>query len=148
MRGLHFLHEGYAYVDSCKGGNVHHFRFSLISTWPERVGVLMEVLIVLRPNGHRYDAMLDDTVLLTSDQPIVDAARRLLELGHPKKTLLRVRHEDASFDAFQPAKVGEWAKWTYVESARRPLQRVKYAPLPKGSFPCSGEAKSGGTDEA
>lgn len=108
----------------------------------------MEVLIVLRPNGHRYDAMLDDTVLLTSDQPIVDAARRLLELGHQKKTLLRVRHEGASFDAFQPAKVGEWAKWTYAEGAKTPLQRIKYAPLPKGSLPFGGEAKSRGTDEA
>ena len=77
---------------------------------------------------YRFEALVDSEVLLTSDQPMVDAARKLLECGAAPETLATMRHEGGAY-SFVPMPLGEWAKWSYSERDRRGLTRERWVPF-------------------
>jgi len=79
----------------------------------------------------RYNARLGDgRVLVTaSKQPFVDAARRLLDLGHDPTTVLVMRHAGSDTDCLT-AQIGVAAKLRVKEDRGRP-RFVPWEPFPR-----------------
>jgi hypothetical protein len=96
----------------------------------------------------RWAGVLEGRTIVNSEQPLVDAARLLLDEGYSPETLLTMRHEGSAHDSFRPLPIREWAKLTYWDTATG-LRRGKWVPRPS-EFPASmsGEGKSGVSDEA
>jgi hypothetical protein len=98
------------------------------------------VRLVLRPhydhsNGRpiklgRFAAYLGTERLCISHQPLLDAARELLNRGHPATALLTTRHEGNDYDNFVPAPIGDLAQLTTAERERGGAAFQKYAPRP------------------
>jgi hypothetical protein len=76
-----------------------------------------------------FEAKLDSigSVLCVSRQPFVDAARRLLEHGFSKKSVLRMSHGDSKVIALT-ALLGVAARLTVEESAYGPIMRRNRMP--------------------
>jgi hypothetical protein len=92
----------------------------------------------------RFKARLDGEIIVESSrQPLVDGARKLLEMGYPPTALLTMRHQAKAFASFQPKAIAEWAKWTYQEGEHRLLTRARWVPFAD----MRGTQKSG-SDEA
>jgi hypothetical protein len=68
-------------------------------------------------------------IIVLSDQPLADATRVLLDRGFDPAALLTMRHAGKPFDSFRPAPIRELAKWTYHESAERPLRQERWMPF-------------------
>jgi hypothetical protein len=81
----------------------------------------------------RFDAFLDGELVCTSDQPLFDGARALLDAGYPPATLLTTRTIGAGFDNIIPAPMGKLAGMATVEN-NRDLGFAKYRPFiaPRG----------------
>jgi hypothetical protein len=77
----------------------------------------------------RFDAYLDGELIVTSRQPLLHGARRLLERGFDPEALLTMRMHDRPYDSFHPKPIREWAKWTIKELDRRGLRRQRWEPL-------------------
>lgn len=77
----------------------------------------------------RFDAYLDDALITTSRQPLLDGARVLLAPGVDPNAMLTMRHANRDYDSFEPQAIGEWAQWTVMESDRRGLQRKRWQPF-------------------
>jgi hypothetical protein len=80
-----------------------------------------------------------DALVASTRQPLVDGARVLLARGFDPVTPLTMRMEGKAYDSFQPMPIGEWAKWTYEESEKTALRRVRWMPFAEGA----GRQKSG-----
>jgi hypothetical protein len=78
--------------------------------------------------GPRFAARLDDTVLTISHEPMVAAARVLIERGRDPTAFLTLRMHDRAYDSFKPTPIGELAKWTFEERDRDGLRRVRWMP--------------------
>jgi hypothetical protein len=90
----------------------------------------------------RFTARLESTgelLVSGSRQPLVDGARVLLARGFDPATPLTMRMEGKAYDSFQPMPIGQWAKWTYEESEKTALRRVRWMPFAEGA----GRQKSG-----
>jgi hypothetical protein len=92
----------------------------------------------------RFDAGLDGELIVTSRQPLLDGARRLLERGFDPEALLTMRMHDRPYDSFHPKPVREWAKWTIAERDRRGLQRERRLDQ---TMPCHAHMGSPAGDE-
>jgi hypothetical protein len=79
----------------------------------------------------RFDAHLDGELILTSRQPLYDGARALLSRGHPKNTLLTIRHASKDHDSFLPLEIGYLAQWSISESGHGGLRRIRWQPMPE-----------------
>jgi hypothetical protein len=77
----------------------------------------------------RFDAYLDGELIVTSRQPLYDGARKLLDRGFAPTELLSIHHAGKDYDSFEPAPIGELAKWTIAESDRGGLQRQRWKPF-------------------
>ena len=79
----------------------------------------------------RYDARLSDGCILVwaSKQPFVDAARRLLDLGHDPTTVLVMRHAGSDTDCLT-AQIGAAAKLRVKEDRGGP-RFVPWEPFPR-----------------
>ena len=74
----------------------------------------------------RFDAYLDDELITTSRQPLLDGARALLARGFDPDALLTMRHAGRDYDSFRPQAIGELAKWTITERDRKGLRRERW----------------------
>jgi hypothetical protein len=74
----------------------------------------------------RFDAHLGGKLIVRSRQPLYDGARHLLALGYAPETLLTIRHNGRDYDSFEPAPIGELAKWTIKERKKGGLQRRRW----------------------
>jgi hypothetical protein len=94
------------------------------------------VTLTLRPHieragyhSERFDCYLGDTPIVTSRQPRHDAARELLARGFAPDTLLQVQHAGRAFDpTIVPKPIAELAEWTYVDSDRDGIRKVRWLP--------------------
>lgn len=77
----------------------------------------------------RFDAYLEDELIVTSRQPLLDGARRLLGRGFDPEAPLTMRMHDRPYDSFRPKPIREWAKWTIKELDRRGLRRQRWERL-------------------
>jgi hypothetical protein len=77
----------------------------------------------------RFDAYLDGELIVTSRQPLLDGARRLLERGFDPEALLTMQMHDRPYDSFQPKPMRELAEWTIKELDRRGLRRQRWEPF-------------------
>lgn len=98
------------------------------------LGIVLRLIVRphLERNGFhvdRFDAYLDGDLIVSSRQPLLDGARRLLERGFDPEALLTIRMHDRSYDSFHPKPIREWAKWTIAELDRRGLRRRRWRPL-------------------
>lgn len=100
----------------------------------------MTIDLVLHPSSTkpgRYSAHWPGGVLVRSSrQPLLDAARILLDLGEPPETELTTQHAGSAIVA-QRSTVGEAAKWTVSESDRGGLRRARWQPHPMASRSCA-----------
>jgi hypothetical protein len=90
------------------------------------------VMIIVTPTARgpgRYDTRLEDGRVLgkPSKQPFVDAARRLLDLGHDPTTVLVMRHAGSDTDCLT-AQIGVAARLR-VKEGRGRLQFVPWEPV-------------------
>jgi hypothetical protein len=90
------------------------------------------MMITVTPTAKRsgcYEARLcDGFVLVTaSKQPFVDAARRILDLGHDPTTVLVMRHAESDTDCLT-AQIGVAAKLRVKEDRNGP-RFVPYEPI-------------------
>jgi hypothetical protein len=92
----------------------------------------------------RFDGYLDGELIVTSRQPLLDGARRLLERGFDPEALLTMRMHDRPYDSFHPKPIGEWAKWTIAELDCRGLRRKRWRPLEDAVSSHPVDARSGG----
>jgi hypothetical protein len=86
----------------------------------------------IEPGGYhldKFDAYLDDELILTSRSPLYSGARELLKRGLSPDALLTIRHVGKAYDSFKPQPIGELAKWTVVEG-RNGLSRQAWSPFP------------------
>ena len=94
----------------------------------------MTVTLTLRPHieraGYhidRFDCYFDGILIVTSRQPRHDAARELLARGCDPETELHVQHDGRAFDpTIRPVPIAELAAWTYVESDRDGIRKVRW----------------------
>lgn len=114
------------------------------------VGASPERLIVTpeadAEKGARFTGRLESTgesIVASSRQPLVDGARVLLARGFDPTTPLTMRMEGKTYDSFQPLPIGEWAKWSYAEGEKTPLQRQRWKPREMPIAACPEEQKSG-----
>jgi hypothetical protein len=114
------------------------------------VGERSERLIVTpeadAQKGGRFTGRLESTgelIVAGSRQPLVDGARELLARGFDPATTLTMRMEGKTYDSFQPLPIGEWAKWSYAEGEKTPLQRQRWKPREMPIAACPEEQKSG-----
>ena len=89
-------------------------------------------IFVIAHGTTQFRATLDGEHIVTSDRPLVDAARILLGRGYDPATPLTMRHIGSLYDSFVLMPIGEWAKLTYEEGAKAPLNRRKWKPFPDG----------------
>lgn len=82
-----------------------------------------------------FDAFLGAEFLLTSRQPMVDAARLLVGRGADPATPATMRHEGSTQDSFAPMPLGQWATLTYTETERTPLKLSIWRPFPGAAYP-------------
>lgn len=106
---------------------------------PFPLGDLLERLIVSPDPAlpGKFKATLERTgrvVVERSRHPLVDGARKLLELDFCPTVPLAMRHLGATYDSFVPAAIGELAKWTYSEGERQTLQRTRWKPFSGRTF--------------
>jgi hypothetical protein len=81
----------------------------------------------------RFSASCPGGVLVrSSKQPLLDAARALLDLGEPPETVLTTRHQGSAIVA-QRSTVGEAAKWTINGRDRGGLRRELWKPHPRAA---------------
>ena len=109
---------------------------------PERLIVTPEAA----EKGGRFTGRLEstgETIATNTKQPIVDGARELLARGFDSATPLTMRMEGKTYDSFQPLPIGEWAKWSYAEGEKTPLQRQRWKPREMPIAACPEEQKSG-----
>ena len=102
-------------------------------------------------HADRFDAYLAGQLICTSRQPWHDCARKLIELGDPPDYLLIVQHHGCAFDpTIKPRSIGELAKWTYEESDRDGIRKVRWRPPEErsGVAQRSGWASPAGADAA
>jgi hypothetical protein len=52
----------------------------------------------------RFDAYLDGELIVTSRQPLLDGARRLLQRGFDPEALLTMRMHNRPYDSFPPSR--------------------------------------------
>lgn len=77
----------------------------------------------------RFDCYIDAILIVTSRQPRHDAARELLARGFGSETLLHVQHAGRAFDpTIVPQPIAELAAWTYVDSDRDGIRKVRWLP--------------------
>lgn len=69
----------------------------------------------------RFDAYVGDAFIVCSRQPLLDGARKLLELGYNDDEPLTMRMHNREYDSFIPKPISEWAKWTIKEAGRGPI---------------------------
>jgi hypothetical protein len=89
------------------------------------------LIVTPEARAGRFTGRLQRTgelVVSNSRQPLVDAARRLLELGFDPATPLTMRLIGKAHDSFNPLPIGQWAKWTYSEGEEHPLKRRVWVP--------------------
>jgi hypothetical protein len=84
-----------------------------------------------------------EVIVANTRQPLVDGARELLARGFDPGTPLTMRHEGKTYDSFQPLPIGQWAKWSYAEGEKTPLQRQRWKPREMPIAACPEEQKSG-----
>jgi len=78
----------------------------------------------------RFVVRLGDQVLAASSrQPFLDAARCLIDLGHPPNSILTMRHAGSDGDALR-SKIGAAARLMVREDARRGPELVPYRAIP------------------
>lgn len=78
-----------------------------------------------------FKATLESTsqvIVQRSRQPMVDSARKLLELDFCPSGQLTMRVLGKTYDSFVPQAIGELAKWSFTEGERTILQRQKWKP--------------------
>ena len=93
--------------------------------------------VVLHPAFNRYGARLlgkcvvtlDGRQLCISRQPLLDAARVLIDEGIDPATPIAIRHTGAGFDALTSA-VGAAAKWTVRENETQSPHFVRWEAFP------------------
>jgi hypothetical protein len=94
----------------------------------------------------RFTARLESSgedIVANTRQPLVDGARELLARGFDPATPLTMRMEGKTYDRFRPLPIGEWAKWSYAEGEKTPLQRQRWKPREMPIAACPEEQKSG-----
>jgi hypothetical protein len=69
-----------------------------------------------------------EVIVDNTRQPVVDAARSLIERGFDPATPLTMRVAGRAYDSFAPLPIGQWAKWTYTESEKHALKRQPWMP--------------------
>jgi hypothetical protein len=57
----------------------------------------------------RFEASIDDWLVVVSRQPLYDGARALLACGYDPETLLTVRYDGEDHDSLKPRSIGELA---------------------------------------
>lgn len=77
---------------------------------------------------HRCMALLDGRLIVTSDQPVPDAARELLSRNYDPSQLLTARLAGSQHDAAKPKPIGAWAGWTCTETTRDGQQWQEWNP--------------------
>ena len=83
----------------------------------------------LRFHTERFDGYVEGELIVTSRQPRHDGARRLLDLGHDPDTRMHVQHQGQPVDpTLVPRPLGELAQWTYEESDRDGIRKVRWRP--------------------
>jgi hypothetical protein len=114
------------------------------------VGARPERLIVTpeadRQKAGRFTARLESSgedIVANTRQPLVDGARELLARGFDPGTPLTMRLEGKAYDSVRPLPIGEWAKWSYAEGEKTPLQRQRWKPREMPIAACPEEQKSG-----
>ena len=93
--------------------------------------------VVLHPAFNRYGARLlgkcvvtlDGRQLCISRQPLLDAARVLIDEGIDPATPIAIRHTGAGFDALTST-VGAAAKWTVRENETQSPHFVRWEAFP------------------
>jgi hypothetical protein len=91
--------------------------------------------LIISPDPKRpgqFRAVLESSgqfVVESSRQPLVDGARKLLELEFCPTDTLTMRHLGRTYDSFPPAPLKDLAKITFTEGERQTLQRRKWIPF-------------------
>jgi hypothetical protein len=86
------------------------------------------------PVPAEFDARLEDAqqVLVTSRQPLLDAARKLIALGYHPATVLFMRHDDADHASLR-ATIRVAAALTVDEEKSRGPRLKRWKPFPSGA---------------
>src|SRR5262245_27750287 len=109
------------------------------------------LVLVVAPDAEpqkagRFIGRLSSTgeiIVRSSRQPLVDGARELLARGFDPATTLTMRVEGKACDSFRPAPIREWAKWSYAEGEKTPLQRQRWKPREMPVAACPGDQNLG-----
>jgi hypothetical protein len=105
----------------------------------------------IEPGGYhldKFDAYLDDELILTSRSPLYSGARELLKRGLSPDVLLTIRHVGKTYDSFKLRPIGELAKWT-VEESKTGLKRREFRPFDREAMkigPQAGDVTSPAAD--
>ena len=96
----------------------------------------------------RFFATLESTGehVVTSHQPLLDAARHQLARGFDPATPLTMRHASTAHDSFAPQPMGQLTKLTCGEGEKMPLQRQRWKPRGSAAAPMREGQKSGSAD--
>jgi hypothetical protein len=120
---------------------------SLKKPGQDQIAVPPVLRLVVEPDGRPgwFVARLESgaEVLARSHQPLVDAARHLLEVGADPDMMLTMRMHDRPYDSFKPAPIGQLAQWTYTEGETTPVRRQAWKPRQMPIAAVTGAQKSG-----
>jgi hypothetical protein len=86
-------------------------------------------------SGH-LERRTGELIVVRTRQPLLDAARRLLDLGANPARLLTMRHAGAAHDSFLAAPIGRLARWTCKERDRGGITIERWMPF---AVPRSGQ---------
>jgi len=84
-----------------------------------------------RRQSGAFLARLDSSaaIIAQSRQPLVDAARALLDRGFAPATPINdASRRQGVRQAWRRLPIGQWAKWTYTEGEGTPLRRQAWKP--------------------
>jgi hypothetical protein len=101
---------------------------------PFLFGEHLERLIISPDSKYpgKFSASLESckqVIVERSRQPLVDGARKLLELDFCPSATLTMRHLEKTYDSTLPRPIGDLAKETYTEGERTTLRASRWVPF-------------------
>jgi hypothetical protein len=108
---------------------------------------ILRLVVTPEARPGRFTARLEsgEVIVTNTGQPLADGARELIARGFPAGLLLTLHHVDKPSDCFTPLSIGQWARWSYTESDRDGLRKVRWMPrqLHAGGQKSTSEAAPG-----